>query len=139
MGRLLSIATMVVAGRAKALETMIDQCVIVRPAERSAMVTNPTTLLAVPASPVTVYEGVCRVKKPSTEQLVQLFGDTQVSVQRRVLRVPHDAPEVRIDDVFTATSSGDDEILRQNMRIAAVVAGSMNFYRDYGVELVGAR
>jgi hypothetical protein len=76
------------------------------------------------------------VKKPSTEEMMQIFGDTDVNVQRRIVRVPFDAPEVRKDDIFTATSSGDTEVLRQHMRVTVVAAGSMNFYRDFGVVVV---
>ena len=125
---------MISNGRALVADTFIDVGTFVRPS-KSAMSVNEATNVATPGPALTVYSGPCRVKKPSTEDLVRIFGDTDVSVQRRVVRVAHNAPEIRIDDIFTATVSGDAEVLRQDMRVRAVVAGSMNMYRDFGVEV----
>lgn len=126
---------MITAGRAKVEDTFIDEGVIKRPSHGEPSLDTMTGISTDPA-PTTIYTGRCRVKKPSTEEMQQIFGDTDVSVQRRVLRVPFDTVEVRKDDVFTATSSGDAEVLRQDMRVTVVVAGSMNFYRDYGVQVI---
>jgi hypothetical protein len=136
VGAAVTIQTMIPAARLRVADTLIDVGTIVRPAA-AALSIDPTTLDATPASPATIWTGACRVKKPTPEQMAVMFGDTDVTVIRRVLRVAHDVPEIRKDDIFTASVSGDPEVLRRSMRVAVVVAGSMNFYRDFGVEVIG--
>lgn len=126
---------MIASGRTLVADTFIDEGVIRRP-NLGPPALDTMTGVSTPAAPTTVYTGRCRIKRPSTEEMTQIFGDTDVSVQRRIVRVPFDTVEVRKDDVFTATSSGDAEVLRQDMRVSVVVAGSMNMYRDYGVEVI---
>lgn len=131
----MSVASMIVAGRARIEDRYIDEGEIVRPAG-GERVFDPTTQTSTAPDPVTVYVGRCFMKKPTAEEIQEVFGDVSTSVQRRLLTIPHDAELVHVGDIFQATVSLDAEVLRRPMRVVAVMATSTLMFRRLAVEMV---
>lgn len=126
---------MITDGRVLAEDTFIDEGTITRPSTSPAVL-DETTGVSTPAAPTTVYTGRCRVKKASQIEREQMWGDTVVTAVRRIVNVPYTAAEIRIDDVFTPTSSLDPELLRTTMRVSAIGSTSTLMFRQVGVEVV---
>lgn len=131
----MTVASMIAAGRVKVEDTFIDECLFVRPST-GVRSFDPVSMVSTPPAAVDVYSGRCRVKKPTALQEVEVFGDVQVTVQRRLINLPFDVPEVRVGDVGSVTSSVDGEVLRQSLRVVAVGSTSVLMFRQVGVEVV---
>lgn len=131
----MSIPAMIIGGRDFVDATLIDLAVITRPSDGEPLI-DPDTFVLTPAAPTLVYNGRCRVKAPTQAEMVEVFGEAQVTVQRRIVRLPFDSPEIQIGDIFEATQSLDAEVLLTSMRVVAVIARSVLIYRDLGVEVV---
>lgn len=124
------------AGRALAIQLQGDVGTVTRPGAIPGTI-DPDTGVFTPPAATTVYDGQCRVRKPTTalEQEI-VFGDVNVTVSRYVVSLPHDAPLMSIGDVFTLTATDDPEILGVPMRVAVVVGKSVLMYRHIGVEVI---
>lgn len=124
------------AGRALANELQGDTGIITRAGSGPGTIA-PATAVYTPPAPTTIYNGQCRVRKPTTalEQEI-VFGDVNVTVARYVVNLPYDAPLIEIGDVFTLTVSDDGEIRGVPMRVATVVGKSMLLYRQLGLEVI---
>lgn len=132
----MTVQSMITDGRALIEDTFIDAATITRPSLRSAGSIDPTTTVFTPGSAAAVYAGRCRVKKPSPVEMEVVFGDTQVTVQRRIVNLPFSAPEVKLDDIVEVTASLDAEVVRHPMRVCAVMSTSTLMFRAVGCEVV---
>lgn len=130
------IAGLAAAGRALADELQVDTGVITRAGSGPATIA-PGTAVLTPAAPTTIYNGQCRVRKPTTalEQEI-VFGDVNVTVSRFIANLPYDAPLIDIGDVFTLTASVDGEIRGVPMRVVTVVGKTVLMYRQLGLEVI---
>ena len=98
---------------------------------------NATTGVWTPGAATTIYTGAMRLRAPTATETTALFGDEDVTKQRYVLTLPHDAPLPSIDDRVSVTVSADDEIDGLSFRIVSVSLGSWQIDRRCGLELAG--
>jgi uncharacterized protein DUF6093 len=122
--------------RLAAQSLMVDTGIITRPGTGGGTI-DPITGDFTPPASTSIYNGPCRVRRPSTAQEQEIvFGDVNVAVSRYVVNLPHDAPLIAIGDVFKLTVTDDPEILDVPMRVAVVVGKSMLMYRQIGLEVL---
>lgn len=99
---------------------------------------NPTTGVFTPATSTAVYEGVGRVRAPTqSTEMERIFGDTEMTIQRYVVKLPFDAVGIQRDDRVAVTDSSDTEIVGRSFRVVSVLAGSNHVDRTLGVEEIG--
>lgn len=120
--------------RATSLSALPDTGTITRSAQSGAL--DTVTGVWTPSAATEIYSGAMRVRPPTATELSLLFGDTQVTEQRFVATLPHDAAVPAIDDQLTVTVSSDDDILGRHFRVTVVSAGSFHIDRRCGLEVV---
>lgn len=121
--------------RITSVRALPDVGVITRPASDGEL--DEETAEWTPSASTEIYDGAMRVRAPATvEELRALFGDQEVTRQRFIATLPHDAPEPSIDDRLTITASSDTRLLDRRFRITAVSTGSFHIDRRCGLEVV---
>ena len=111
-----------------------DTGTITRPASGGSL--NVTTGVWTPSSATTVYTGAMRLRAPTATEMTALFGDEDVTKQRYILTLPHDAAIPAVDDRVSVTTSSDDDIDTRSFRVSVVSLGSWQIDRRCGLELV---
>lgn len=109
--------------RTTSQSAMPDSCVVARPDYPSATLNTTTGLYDVP-DPVSVYEGVCRIRPDTGTPTVTRAGDTPTTVTTYVVTVPDDSGPFEIGDVVSITVSDDPNIANRSFRVTDVPAGS---------------
>lgn len=103
--------------------TLLDECVITRPGAQGAF--NEDTGLYADTADSTIYEGACRVAQMSEQDRLVNFGDRSVGLVAYVATLPYDTPELRKDDLFTLTTSNDEQLLDKVLEVHSVKYGSL--------------
>lgn len=117
--------------RATSLAALPDTCTIARKALTG---TTDATGSYTPDAPTSIYSGVCRLRPPDTAEIRVLAGDEQVTRQRYVLTIAHDAAEVLVDDIVSVTVSSDAVMLARPFRVIGRASGSWLIDRRLIVE-----
>ena len=90
-----------------------------------------------PTDPDEIYVGAMKLRPPGRgDEIEVLFGDEEVSTQRYMCRIPHDAPTVERNDIVRVTQSSDGEILNRTFRVRGVSEGGWHVGRLLAVEVV---
>lgn len=113
---------------------MPDVVRVTRPSTGSTF--DPVTLIESPGVPVTVYEGRGRVRMPTPTEMERVFGDTEVTVLRLVVKLPADVVGVNRDDRVQVVSGTDPDVAGRSFRVTVVASGSNWIDRTLGVEEV---
>ena len=87
-----------------------------------------------PDAGTVVYSGPARLRTPSGVEREVLFGESQVTSTRFAVTIPHDSPQILIDDVVAITASDDPHIANRSFRVVLVPSASYLIYRELGVE-----
>jgi hypothetical protein len=99
---------------------------------------NPTTGVFTPSTSAVLYDGVGRVRAPaSATEMERIFGDTEMTVQRYVVKVPSSTVGIQRDDRIAVTNSTDPDIVGRSFRVVSAVVGSNHVDRTLGVEEIG--
>jgi hypothetical protein len=132
----MSVESLMQDGRQLAATLLLDTGTIIRPGTGPGTI-DPGTGDWSPPTPTAIYNGRCRVRRPSTAQEQELvFGDVNTTVSRYTVDLPYDAPLVAVGDVFTLTVTNDPEIVNTPMRVMTIVGKSVLMYRQLGLEAV---
>lgn len=111
---------------------MPDECSITRPGERGAF--NESTGQYAASAGSTIYEGVCRVKQMSEQDRLVIFGEREVGLVAYIATLPHDAPELQKDDLFTLSVHNDAQLLTKTLEVHSVKFGGVNAHRKVVLE-----
>lgn len=87
-----------------------DGCLVER-TSTTAPVIDPDTAAMTVTDSTTVFAGPCRVQADATQDSTVVIGDQAVALHRYRASIPHDAPQILVDDVFTVTSSADLQLI----------------------------
>lgn len=113
------------AGRAFALEQMIDSCVIAEAAAGLGTFNSHTGVYTPPAE-TPIYSGPCQVQvTDSLAARTPDAGETLVTLQRLIVKVPLTATGIKVNHRITITAVGegsDPELLGRGYRIEATHA-----------------
>lgn len=112
--------------------TMQDECLVTRPGARGAFDADTGTYA--PSAGSTIYEGACRVAQLDIQDRAVIFGDQSVDLVAYVAHLPYDAPELRKDDLFTVTTSNDEQLMEKSLEVHSVKFGSLNAERKVILE-----
>lgn len=103
--------------------TLLDECVVTRAGSQGAF--NESTGLYAASTGSTVYSGACRVAQMTEQDRLVNFGDRSVGLVAYVATLPYDAPELHKDDLFTVTTSNDEQLLTKALEVHSVKYGSL--------------
>lgn len=131
----MSVEDLIGAGRTMVADTLIDTGVVRRAGVGPAILDELTGVLS-PAAPTVIYNGPCRIKRPTQVEREYVFGDINTAVMRLIVNLPHTAAAIRVGDTFEATSSRDSQLVGRPLRVAAVITTSTLMFRQLGVEAV---
>ena len=119
-----------------------DACTITRPGGEPTL--DPTSLDLDPATPVTVYTGVCRVRPRANEEQDAQVGDLHETLGPYVGTLPalrtHDGVtagdpnDVRVDDYLTVTASTDGSMVGRHFQVRHIGWSSNQIDRRIGLE-----
>lgn len=112
--------------RAFAESRMKDRCRITIPGAGSA-VRDPETGTVHPPAPVTIYEGICRVKSRDMQDQTLSVGEAKWSVTDVILSLPMDSPAPPVKAVVTITEVGplsDPALLNSVFSVAGPLSKS---------------
>jgi hypothetical protein len=115
-------------------QAMPDVVRVTRPSAGSTF--DPVTMIESPGAPSTIYEGVGRVRMPTPIEMERIFGDTEVTVLRLIVKVPADVSGVNRDDRVQVVSGTDVDVAGRSFRVTVVASGSNWIDRTLGVEEV---
>jgi hypothetical protein len=115
-------------------QAMPDVVRVSRPAAGSTF--DPVTLIETPAAPQTIYQGAGRVRMPTPTEMERVFGDTEVTLLRLIVKVPADVTGVSRDDRVQVLSGTDPDVAQRSFRVTVVSTGSNWVDRTLGVEEV---
>jgi hypothetical protein len=104
--------------RDKAIQQMIDQCVITREPTNSTF--DPGSGLFNPGTVSTVYTGPCNVRSRDAYNRETNVIDNSVTLQSYVGIIPWDVDGVEDDDILTPTVSDDPRLLGRPLRVIGV-------------------
>lgn len=91
--------------QAAAESMMVDACVITR--EGEGWTIDPATGREVPAPPVTIYEGRCKVWGYDQHERVSQVGEMTEVLDRKLVQVPVSAGPFQIGDKVTVFARGN--------------------------------
>lgn len=117
--------------RPTATGTMTATCTITRGGGEGT--TDPDGTWT-PGAPTTVYTGACRMQALTTNERIEVAGDTQTTVRRYLLAVEYDTDQVEIGDTVTITAAVDVDAVGMTLRVVDVRYGSEQWQRDLIVE-----
>jgi hypothetical protein len=119
--------------RALAESAMPDRCEIRRGVGRGSY--DPATNKVEPDPGELIYRGSCRFAAgvSATPHSVNVGGLREV-LGRFTLHLPHDSPEVRVDDHVRVTESADPQLMIRPLRVALVQMSSVHTHRRVVVE-----
>jgi hypothetical protein len=120
--------------RAEARSLMYDRVRITR-GGGDEPVLDPDTLIYAPAGRDVVYVGPGLIDATAAAAVI-VFGQTDVSVARAVLKLPWDAPELEIDDQVVVERSEHDLNEANVYRVVVAPASTATVRRMVGIELV---
>lgn len=129
--------------RSTSVSAQPDTCIIYR-GQLDDITINPTTLVASPAAPEIIYEGVCRVRpRGSQEQDVEV-GELHETLGPYVGTIPAldtavgvtdgDPNDVRVDDFLTVVTSTDGGMVGRSFRVVHVGWSGWLLDRRLGLE-----
>ena len=119
--------------REQALSLMVDSAVVTRGGGPPTF--NPATGEMEPSAGTEIYAGACRLRMPSAQEAVVIFGEQPTTKTRYIACFPLDCTEVRIGDVITFTDS-DIDVLERSFRVSAVPVSTYVLYRAFPCESV---
>jgi ribulose 1,5-bisphosphate carboxylase large subunit-like protein len=117
--------------RATATGTMTATCQITR---RATAGTTDAAGTYTPASPTTIYTGVCRVQALATRQQVVVIGEAQETQHRYLVTIRYDAADIHIGDLVHVTASVDGGLIGRQLRVVDATYGSEQWERDLTCE-----
>ena len=120
--------------RATSTSALPDTGTVTRSAEGGTL--NPTTGIWTPAASTTIYTGAMRVRPPTANEMSVLFGDEQVTRQRFVATLPHDAAQVLPGDRLTLSTSSDDQVGVRQFEVKMSSGGSFHVDRRLALEVI---
>jgi len=121
--------------RPTATATMTATCTITRPSGPGATDGNGDYT---PATPDTIYTGLCRVTPRTTDERLLLAGENQVTARRYAVAITHDAPEILVGDSVNVTTAVDPGLVGLSLRVLDVRYASEQWQRDlYTEEIEG--
>lgn len=120
--------------RSTSLSALPDSGVILRTAIGAGTLNQSTGALT-PAAATTIYDGVMRVRPPTPAEIEIIFGDREVTKQRYVATLPHDADGIDVDDRLHLVAASDDSLTGRWFRVVTVSAGSFHIDRRLGLEV----
>lgn len=107
--------------------TLPDTCTITRGDADPTFDPNTGTYTYDPDA--TLYSGPCRVVQLNHEEAQEVFGEANVGVVGYMATLPHDAAEVKKDDIFTVTDSEDPQLETASLEVHSVRVGSLHTAR----------
>jgi hypothetical protein len=109
-------------GQALAESLMVDSCTITR--RGGDPVFDDTTGTYTPATPTTVYTGVCKVRPSNLSgNTTAQAGEREVSLWPFSVSIPV-AEDADLDDVVTVTASLDPSLVGRTLRVRSVARGT---------------
>lgn len=89
-----------------------------------------------PADPATVYTGPCRLQALTTNERIEVAGDTQDTVRRYLVAITWDADAPQVGDEVEITQAVDPHAAGMTLRVVDVRFGSQQWQRDLIAEQV---
>ncbi|MGI5423063.1 DUF6093 family protein [Actinomadura luteofluorescens] len=77
-----------------------------------------------------IYDGPCRLQALTTNERVEVAGETQTTVRRYLIAIEHDAARVEVGATVTITAAVDAEAVGMTLRVVDVRYGSEQWERD---------
>lgn len=131
----MSAASVLLRGRQRAEELMIDACVITRATGSS---TDGETGVVTPTT-TTVYTGPCKVQQAATTGAPKDLGEASVQLQQLQLHIPASATGVQVDDVATITASSfDADLVGKKFTVRGAAHKSFLTARRLDVQEIGS-
>lgn len=118
--------------RPTATGAMTATCIIRRRGEGEGT-TNPDGTVDPPAA-VTIYTGPCRLQALTTNERIEVAGDTQDTVRRYLIPVEWDAALIEVGDEVEITEAKDPQAAGIKLRVVDIRYGSEQWQRDLVAE-----
>jgi hypothetical protein len=83
-----------------------------------------------PGAGTPIYTGPCRLQALTTNERVEVAGETQTTVRRYLVAIEHDAGEIEVGAMVTITAAVDAEAVGMTLRVVDVRYGSEQWERD---------
>ncbi|MCI9889092.1 hypothetical protein JT358_11585 [Micrococcales bacterium 31B] len=127
----MSVRSVLQRARRVALTRMLDACVVRR--EDLTRVDSKTGLAAL----VDVATSRCHLDSLASQEATADVVGQQVTVQRRVLKLPVTVPPLRIDDLVEITASATDSaVVGRTFRVTGIPSATQASSHRYSVEEV---
>lgn len=120
--------------REMASAALPDTGTVTRPGTGGTL--DPVTGDWTPNAGTVTYTGRMRIRGATAQDSDIVFGDTEVSTSRMIGVLPHNAPEIHVDDVITVNTSSDIHIAARAFRVRVVAHHSYLTDRRLGLEIV---
>lgn len=83
-----------------------------------------------PGTGDTLYEGPCRLQALTTNERIEVAGDTQTTMRRYLVSISYDADRIENGATITITTAVDAEAVGMTLRVVDVRYGSEQWQRD---------
>jgi Family of unknown function (DUF6093) len=109
-----------------------DTCRVTRQGGEPTLNTTTGDLTSPPYD--TIYTGACRLRPRGSQELNVLIGDLHETLGSYVVTLPHDAPDVEVDDYLTVTASSDADMVGRSFAVIHVGWSAWQIDRRIGVQ-----
>jgi hypothetical protein len=106
---------------------MTARCVITRAGGEGTTGSDGTWT---PAADTQIYLGPCRLQALTTNERIEVAGETQDTVRRYLVAVEHDTARAEIGDKVEITEAVDAQAVGMTLRVVDVRYGSEQWQRD---------
>ena len=104
--------------------------------ELGEAVFNPDTGLVEPPRTTVIAAAPARLRQPTSDEVVALFGEEAVNKIRFAVDMPHTVTGVKVDHVITFTEAADPDMLVYEFRVVLVSMRDHLVQRSYGCVVV---